>query len=230
MSKFKKIVLQNSKLLKAFGVFSQIWFVLNFRRRIKGNSNKLKISGTVVIKGGLISVVGRNNILTISEKCRFRNVRIEIFGNNNRIIIGESVMFYEKGWLCIEGDNCTINIGNKTTIGSADIFCGESNTSIEIGSDCMFSREIVMNTSDFHSIVEHDTRKRINPPKNITIGEHVWVGNGVSIMKGASVGNNSVIASRALVSGKVYSEHSLLAGLPAKVIKESINWTREIIY
>lgn len=225
----KKKILHNKRLLKFIGYLSQIWFVFNLRKRIKGNDNKIKISGTVVLKDGFISVVGRNNILCISEKCRLKNLRVEIFGDNNRIEIGESVMFYEKGWLCIEGDNCSISINSKTTIGSADIFCGESKTDIVIGSDCMFSREIRMNTSDFHSIIEQNTGKRINPPRNITIGEHVWVGNGVLILKGAAIGSNSVIASKAVVSGKVYEENIILAGLPARVIKENINWSREKI-
>lgn len=229
ITNFKKIVLQNNKLLKAFGVLSQIWFVLCFRRRTKGSTNKLDINSTVVLRGGYISIVGTNNILCISEKCRLKNLRVEIFGDNNRIEIGESVMFYEKGWLCIEGDDCSISINSKTTIGSADIFCGESKTDIVIGSDCMFSREIWMNTSDFHSIIEQNTGKRINPPRNITIGEHVWVGNGVLILKGATIGSNSVIASKAVVSGKVYEENIILAGLPARVIKENINWSREKI-
>lgn len=58
----------------------------------------------------------------------------------------------------------------------------------------------------------------------------MWVGNGVLILKGAAIGSNSVIASKAVVSGKVYEENTILAGLPARVIKENINWTREKIY
>lgn len=136
-------------------------------------------------------------------------------------------MFYENGWLCIEGDNCSITIGHKTTIGSADIFCGESNTKIEIGEDCMFSRDIRMNTSDFHSIISTETGKRINPPQDIKIENHVWVGNNAFIGKGSVIRKNTVVASRAYLSGKEYPSHTIIGGLPAKVIKEKVTWSRE---
>ena len=192
-----------------------------------GKDNSIKIHKTALFRKGKIIVKGKKNKLVIQKNCRLKKVRIEILGNNNRVEISKSVLFYEGSWLCIEGDDCTIQIGAETTIGQANIFCGESKTYIKIGRDCMFSRDINMNTSDFHSIVEKESGKRINPANSITIGNHVWVGNGVSIMKGARIGSNSVIASKALVGGKTYGNNLILAGLPAKVIKENINWTRE---
>lgn len=218
-------ILKSAKLLKVFGVISQLCFFLLFRRRVKGNKNRIEISKNSILINGSLLIKGDHNHLIIKDTNRLRHVKIEIFGNNNEITLNDSVLFYEKGWLCIEGDNCKILIGSRTTLGSADIFCGENNTKVEIGSDCMFSRDIVLNTSDFHSIIEQKSGQRINPPKDIRIGDHVWIGNGVSIMKGASIGNDSIIAMKALVSGKTYSNNSILAGLPAKVIKENVTWS-----
>lgn len=42
-------------------------------------------------------------------------------------------MVYESCIFLIEGDKSKIKFGDKTTIGSASIFAGESNTSIDIG-------------------------------------------------------------------------------------------------
>lgn len=221
----KRKILQNRKLLTFLGTFSQIWFLLCFRKRVTGRG--ISLARNVILRGGIIIVKGANNKLTILANCRLRNLRIEIFGNNNTIEIGESVMVYEKGWLCIEGDNCMISIGRKTTIGSADIFCGESDTTILIGEDCMFSRDIGMNTSDFHSIIDISTGKRINPPKDIIVGNKIWVGNNAFISKGSKVGAGSVIASRAFLSGKEFHANTVIAGLPAKVIKENVTWIRE---
>jgi acetyltransferase-like isoleucine patch superfamily enzyme len=220
-------ILKNQSLLSLTGFLSQLIFFIFFRQRINGRDNSIEIHKTTLFLKGNIIIKGSHNKLIIQKNCRLKKVRIEILGNSNMVEISESVMFYEGSWLCIEGDHCLIQIGTKTTIGQANIFCGESNTRIEIGKDCMFSRNIRMNTSDSHSIVEKESFKRINPPKNIIIGNHVWVGNGVSIMKGATIGTNSVIASSSLVDGKSYGDHTILGGLPAKVIKENINWTRE---
>jgi acetyltransferase-like isoleucine patch superfamily enzyme len=174
-----------------------------------------------------IFIKGNNNSIDFSSKCRLKNVKIEIHGNKNKLVLNEKVIFYENAHILIEGSNCKINIGKATTIGSADIFCGESNTQIEIGKDCMLSRNIRMNTSDFHSIINQDSGKRINPPQDIEIGNHVWIGNSTFIGKGVKVGNDTIIASRAFVSGKSYPDNSVIGGLPAKVLKENVNWSRE---
>lgn len=227
INKLKSKILKNYYHLSIIGYLSQFLFFISFRIRIKGKDNLIEIHKTTLFRKGKIILKGSQNKLIIQKKCLLKKVRIEILGNNNIVEINESVMFYEGSWICIEGNDCSIQIGARTTIGEASIFCGESKTYIKIGQDCMFSRGIVMNTSDFHSIIEQETGKRINPAKSITISNHVWVGNGVSIMKGARIGSNSVIASKALVGGKTYRNNLILGGLPAKVIKENINWTRE---
>lgn len=66
---------------------------------------------------------------------------------------------------------------------------------------------------------------RINISKDITIGEHVWIGANVSILKGCKIPNNSVIGTGAIVTKKFEKEGICIAGNPAKVVKEEINWT-----
>ena len=224
---FKRKILHDKNLLSLAGLISQIWFVIKLRKSFQGKNNTLHMKSNVILRGGRITFKGNNNKLIISDKCRLKNVRIEMFGNNNTISIYESVMFYENVWLCIEGDNCTITIGAKTTIGSADIFCGEGNTNIVIGKDCMFSREISMNTSDFHSIIGLEDGMRINPPKDIRIENHVWVGNNAFIGKGSIVRSDCVIASRAYLSAKDYPSNTIIGGLPAKILKQNVTWSRE---
>jgi acetyltransferase-like isoleucine patch superfamily enzyme len=138
-------------------------------------------------------------------------------------------MVYESCIFLIEGDRSRIQLGNNTTIGSASIFAGESKTSIDIGQDCMISRQVKMNTSDFHSILEADTNKRINPPGNIFIGNHVWVGNEVIIRKDSKVSDNTVIGIRSFVNKQFSEPNIILAGVPARKLKENITWSRDKI-
>jgi len=138
-------------------------------------------------------------------------------------------MVYESCIFLIEGDRSRIQLGNNTTIGSASIFAGESKTSIDIGQDCMISRQVKMNTSDFHSILEADTNKRINPPGNIFIGNHVWVGNEVIIRKDSKVSDNTVIGIRSIVNKQFSEPNIILAGVPARKLKENITWSRDKI-
>ena len=174
-----------------------------------------------------IKVIGNNNSVTIHSNCRFKNTKIIILGSNNCLTFGEKVMVYESASFELEGSNTLVNIGKNTTIGSANFMIGESDTNINIGEDCMLSRNIILSTSDYHSIISLETKERINPPKNITIKNHVWIGYSAYISKGAIIGNNCIVASHAYVGGKKFKDHTILGGLPAKQLRENINWSRE---
>ena len=67
-----------------------------------------------------------------------------------------------------------------------------------------------------------------NISKPINIGNHVWCGKGSKILKGVSIGDNAVIGMQALVTKDIVGG-TLNVGIPAKSIKENINWDRHFI-
>ena len=69
------------------------------------------------------------------------------------------------------------------------------------------------------------TGERINPPEDIAFGEHVWVGRGVQVLKGARIGDGSVIGARSLVTGEI-PPGCLALGVPARVVRAGIVWER----
>lgn len=101
----------------------------------------------------------------------------------------------------------------------------EGGTKISIGKDCMISSNVRISTTDSHSIIDVTTRKRTNPAKNITIGNHVWLGYNVSINKGVIIAENSVIAGHSVVTKSVRA-NSIAAGVPAKEVKDGVDWDR----
>ncbi|MGA9211153.1 acyltransferase [Kaistella sp.] len=211
---------------KYFSFLSIIYHYLFCKIQIYG-TNKLKISKDILLWKSKFKCKGINNVIVLGKNVKLEKTRIKINGNNNKIDICENVKIYESCEILVEGDNCEITIGRRTTIGSAHIFCGESNTSIKIGKDCMLSRGIYMNTSDFHSIIDAESNLRINIPANILIDDNVWIGFNARINKGAIVGKNSIIATSSVVSGKTYPSNVILAGIPAKIVKEKVIWKRE---
>ena len=129
----------------------------------------------------------------------------------------------------MEGDNITIRIGKNSTFTQIVHFCAQENgQSIDVGEDCMFSNTIIVRTSDSHAIYD-DNGIRINQPKSVRIGNHVWIAPNSKIMKGATIGDGCVIGSNSFVTKDIPS-NSLAVGSPAKVVRENIKWTREKLF
>lgn len=100
------------------------------------------------------------------------------------------------------------------------IICLEHIT-IDDGSSAAWDTQLL--DTNFHYMVK-DGVIHNNLSSDIYIGKNVWVGNRVSIMQGAYIPSKSIVASNSLVN-KNFSSNSeglLIAGSPAKVIRENI--------
>jgi len=128
----------------------------------------------------------------------------------------------------MEDNGNIIEIGAGTTIEPNTQISSIEGCSIIIGEDCMFSSNIAITSGDSHSIIDMEG-KRINFSKDIFIGDHVWVGNRVMIMKDTNIPSHTIIGAGSLVNKKFEFQYTALAGIPAKVIKENVDWKRERI-
>ena len=120
-----------------------------------------------------------------------------------------------------------IEIGENTFIGPSHIACTEDGNSIVIGKNCMFSSNINIRTGDSHSILDAEGN-RINHGQSVAIGDHVWIGEGAKIMKGVQIQKDTIVASGAIVTHS-FPSNVILAGNPAKCIKEGVNWNEKRI-
>lgn len=168
-----------------------------------------------------------NKIIFNSKDVRLFNCSFFISGDNNTILIGEECNLNNCNfWM--EDSNNIIQLGAKTTIsGDTQIACIEG-CKVMIGTDCMFSSDISIRTGDSHSIIDNEGT-RINRSKNVSIGNHVWVGTKCIINKGSAIPDNSIVDAGSVVT-KLFDESNIIvAGNPAKKIKSGIEWIRERI-
>jgi acetyltransferase-like isoleucine patch superfamily enzyme len=174
-----------------------------------------------------IKIHGNNNMINLSSMSHLENCTIIINGNDNILFFGEKVYAVDSEFV-FEDDLNELSIGDFTTIhGHIHIAIIEGKRVI-IGNDCMLSSDITMRTGDSHSIINSD-EKRINHSKDIIIGEHVWIGNKAILLKGTTIGFNSVVGSGAVVTKSFKQNNIIIAGNPANMIKTDINWVREKI-
>jgi acetyltransferase-like isoleucine patch superfamily enzyme len=190
------------------------------------NKNQIKIKGN--IRNIKLDINGYNNHIIIDKNSQVINTTIYIRGYNHTLFIGENCKIYG-GELWFEDNDCLINISMGTTVESAHIAVTEPKSIISLGKDCMLAKEVVIRSGDSHSVIEKESLKRINFANNVIIEEHVWIASRAIILKGVTVGRNSVISTGSIVTKDV-SANTIVGGNPARILKSDVNWTRERLY
>lgn len=197
--------------------------------------------GSRVIRGG------QNHKLD-GANARMRNTRIEFYGTGGLIELGQDVRLFDctiilRGTapklhighgtrlqsvrIVVEDKNSRLKIGSQTTMTGAVLQSKEGGL-VEFGSDCMVGSGADVSNSDSHSLTDAQSGERLNPARDIEIGDHVWIGAGAWISKGSKIGSRSVIAARSRVVG-ILPEGILAAGSPAIIKREGISWDRKRI-
>lgn len=181
------------------------------------------VAPCALIKNLKIHIAGNNNKVIIEDFSRLKNCSIHIYGNDNRIVIGTNSNLINTD-LWIEDDHNEIIIGEKTCITGKTHLAAIEGTKISIGKNCLFSSNIHFQTGDSHSILDL-TGKRINKSEDISIGDHVWVGTKVTCLKGVRVPPHSIIGACAVLTEQFLEENTVLAGVPARVVKKGVRWS-----
>ena len=190
----------------------------DFKKLDNGNS----ILGSPKLNNSKIKFHGKNNILYCEKGVKFDNSCLEFKGSNSLIYLGSNINTYSLD-VAIYNDQ-VFHMGENNYInGKLKVILSEQKH-IYIGSNCLFSTEIVFRNADPHLIYDGDTGERINPTKSIFIGEHVWIGQRSIILKGTQIDSGSIVGAMSLVAGKKIPHNSSWAGNPAKQIKSNIFW------
>lgn len=173
----------------------------------------------------LIKILGNDCKIKIDDKCVLNNINITMKGNNIELILGNSVEMTST--IVSMFQNCKLSIGTLTTLGDGEITIAEE-TSIMIGEDCMFAHNFEIRTSDMHPIYSLSSGDGINYGKDIHIGNHVWAGKFISIMKGVSIKDNTVIGMNTHIHKSIGERNVVVVGNPAKIVKKDIIWGRKM--
>lgn len=200
----------------------------NRRHIASGNQLQLPLSSERQLKKTTIKLRGRNNRLLIGENVTLTHCEIRLSGEGNLIEIGDNVRF--SGGKIYLGGTCgqRIRIGADTTVEGAYLLVDEA-ASIDIGCDCMFSTDIIMRTGDKHSILDAVSGERVNRSRDIRIADRVWIGRDVTVLKGAVLHPETVVATRSLVSRAFDEGACVVAGVPAKIVKRGVRWDRRLL-
>lgn len=163
------------------------------------------------------SFISIGNKLSLNENCIVNNKRTTIIrmDEGSRLLSeGNTSIFY--GGDIILFKNSILEIGDSFINSDCKIRC---HTHIKIGNGCAISHDFTIMDSDVHYLEGE------NHTSEVIIGDNVWIGSRVLILSGVHIGNGSVIAAGSVVTSNI-PDNSLYAGVPAKLVRENVNWSK----
>lgn len=142
--------------------------------------------------------------IEIGDNCQFRSgVVTNLFGLNHRCVIST----HRKG--------ARIKIGNGSGLSGATIGCASS---IELGNDVMVGANSVITDFDWHSLDPYHRNDGEIVSRPVYIGDRAWIGANCLILKGVTIGENTVVGAGSVVSSSLPA-NMICAGNPCKPIK-----------
>lgn len=145
---------------------------------------------------------------------------------NTSIVIGENVYLrsnpigYHTGipfptTIITDKQGASISIGDNCRLNGV---CVHAQRSISIGNNCVIAAGVNIIDANGHQVISSNRTVGRDDPKPIRIGNNVWIGVNALILKGANIGDNSVVSAGSVVGGGDYPQNSLIQGNPAKVV------------
>jgi acetyltransferase-like isoleucine patch superfamily enzyme len=129
---------------------------------------------------------------------------------------------------CHEG---AVEIGAKTVMGQECTISAYQH--VRIGEQCVIADRAMFIDFD-HGVVEVERPIRLQGiyKRDVEVGNNVWIGYGACILRGVSVGDNSVIGTNAVVTKDVPA-NAVVAGIPARIIRmreapRELRWERPV--
>jgi acetyltransferase-like isoleucine patch superfamily enzyme len=197
-----------------------------FRTFSANNIRRVKDKAFIIIGKKAYYNFSKSSVITILNASYFFFGRLFIKNDNfvSILSLSDDANLVVKGKFSIyTGARVSINKGATLVLGSGYINHNLSLSCYEyiyIGFDVVISENFTIRDSDNHILIGTEN---ITAP--IIIEDHVWIGMNVTILKGVTVGDGAVIAAGSVVNRNVPA-NTLVGGIPAKVLKENVEWKR----
>ncbi|MDP7023216.1 MAG: acyltransferase [Kiritimatiellia bacterium] len=162
------------------------------------------------------------SVAEVGESLRIE--KIPYIRGPGRIVIGDRAYISGKVDVAFSrqsGPAPTLVIGDDVFIGHECSFAMARG--IEIGSHCLLAGGVRIQDNDGHPL--DAARRHAGEPvdtanvKPVRIEDGVWIGQRCQVLKGVTIGRNSVIGAGSVVTKDIPAD-SLAAGVPAKVIRK----------
>lgn len=149
-----------------------------------------------------------------------KHVRLNANTPGSSINLGKNVLLERGVDINVAGGsrNCNISIGDRAYVGQYTCFSGPG--SISVGKDCLIASQCGIVASS-HNFPDPDQKIAAQglTTEGICIEDDCWLGLGVKVLDGVTIGRGSVIGAGAVVNRDI-PPYSVAVGVPAKVISQ----------
>lgn len=139
-----------------------------------------------------------------------------VIKENGKLVVRDKFSIFSGARISIH-PGAILDLGSGYINHNVSIGCHKM---IKIGENVAIAENVVIRDSDNHDFISEKAHIRTAP---IIIGDKVWIGMNAVILKGVKIGNNCVVAAGSVVT-KDIPDNSLVAGVPAQIIKTNISW------
>jgi acetyltransferase-like isoleucine patch superfamily enzyme len=178
----------NNMLNRHYAALGARWLWLRVRHR-----GRLEMEGPCFVCPGVKLEIGPN--------ARLRLGRWSWIGHGCKIRVHEG----------------EVSIGAKTVMGQECTISAYQHVSI--GRECILADRVMLIDFD-HGVVEVERPIRLQGiyKRDVRVGHNVWMGYGACVLRGVSVGDNSIIGTNAVVTKDV-AANAVVGGVPARVLR-----------
>lgn len=195
--------------------------ILKIKRRIARLLNQMLIRVFIIPRKIKYSLLSTNKIIgkfrAYSPILSLGDGSIKIDGAN--LGVWRSPQYFSSYiYLDARSKDSQIYIGKNVWINNNAFICADK-TSITIQDNCLIGANFSCVDSDFHGLGANERLSSDYKCKPVVIERNVFIGGNVSILKGVTIGENTVIANGAVVT-KSFPANVVIGGNPAKIIRE----------
>ena len=211
---FGNKLFENGKLLKDVNYIKTFFWKYKYRL----------FSVPIILYPQMYFRIG-SNVKIINNKGRLRlgcRWDMETFRQSQFIIGNNGILEINGNFDIYTGAFITVDHGGKLKLGRGYANSGVrllAFNSISLGDNVVISDNSTIRDSDNHWISGGSGQQ--SAP--IVIGNNVWIGMNVTVLKGVTIGDGAVVAAHSLVNKSV-PPGTLVGGVPAKVIREKVAW------
>lgn len=177
---------------------------------LRGTRLKLSRGSQIHIARGSRLVLGTRHVAATPCSVHLRrNAQLSVRGEVE-IVRGTRILI---------SDGAHLEIGPESYVNyDSSLSCFDH---ITIGSKCAISWNTNIFDANTHELIVEGLPRPWSKP--VVIGDRVWIGTGATILPGVTIGDGSVVAAGSVVTSDVPSM-ALVAGNPARVVRENVLW------